>query len=110
MSQVEVADKLGIKRAAINNTLNGTGNITIETLALYLGAMGYEADLVAATEGEILASMRERRSPRLEVLTTRDRDWQNRASVLPIDSNRGMAGRRIRSLSPEAASWPKALS
>lgn len=88
MSQVQVAEALGIKKAAVNNTLNGSGNITVETLALYLGAMGFEADLFAVHEGEVLTSMRERRAPRVVELTMRDRDRTNTVRTITIGNHR----------------------
>lgn len=77
MTQVQLADRLGIRKAAVSNVLRGNGNVTAATLAEYLHAMGYEADLTVVAEGEILASMREHRAPRVQIVTRRDQDRLN---------------------------------
>ncbi|MFJ3381942.1 helix-turn-helix domain-containing protein [Curtobacterium sp. NPDC090217] len=77
LTQVQLADRLGVRKAAVNNVLRGNGNVTVSTLAEYLYALGYEADVTVVMEGEIIASMRERRAPRLEAITLRDLDRAN---------------------------------
>ncbi|WP_441245596.1 helix-turn-helix domain-containing protein [Kitasatospora sp. McL0602] len=52
MSQSELAEKLGVGKSAVNQTLRGDGNVRIKTLAEYLHAMGFELDLTIVDAGE----------------------------------------------------------
>ncbi|WP_409264000.1 helix-turn-helix domain-containing protein [Microbacterium aquimaris] len=71
----ELARRLGVRRSAVNSVLKGTGNLTLQTLAEYLGVLGYEVELAPIERGELVLSMRERRAPRLAQLTMRDADF-----------------------------------
>jgi len=73
-TQQMIADALGVRRGAVNQVFNGRGNITVNTFAEYLGAMGLEADVVLVPLGEISTAMRERRQPEWVAVTRSDSD------------------------------------
>ena len=77
VDQTELASLVGVRKSAVNALLRGNGNVRIDTLAEYLGALGYEADLTAVPFGEIDAARSERRAPRHIGLTIADRDRIN---------------------------------
>ena len=72
--QVSLANRLGLRKAAVNAVFNGSGNVTMNTFAEYMGVLGYEVDLVAVELGEIEIAVRERRRPNHVTLTLSDRD------------------------------------
>jgi transcriptional regulator with XRE-family HTH domain len=45
MTQVDLADKLGVRRSAVNQVLKGDGNMHVARLAAYLHALGFTLDL-----------------------------------------------------------------
>lgn len=73
-TQVDIAAALGIRKSAVNQVLRGAGNIQIDTLGEYLGALGFEADIVVAELGEFRNARMERRAPQLVALTLADHD------------------------------------
>ena len=46
ISQSELAERLGVRKSAVSQVLNGTGNVQINTLAEYLHEAGYEAEIM----------------------------------------------------------------
>lgn len=64
ITQTELARRLGIRKSAVNQVLNGDGNMRISTLAEYLHAMGLEAVLETVAAG----------SPRRQVEANRPHD------------------------------------
>jgi transcriptional regulator with XRE-family HTH domain len=60
-SQSDLARRLGVRRSAVNQVLNGDGNVRISTLAEYLHEMGYELDLNLVRSGEPRAAALEAR-------------------------------------------------
>ncbi|MDQ0574302.1 helix-turn-helix domain-containing protein [Agromyces albus] len=85
-TQTEVAEYLGVRKSAVSQVMNGSGNVTLDTLAEYLSAMGYEADITAVEQGETLRSMRERRSPRIAAITLRDHDRRSGTNIAVWES------------------------
>lgn len=73
-TQSEIALRLGVRRSAVHQVLNGSGNIQIDTLSEYLAVMGFEADLIVARVGEFSRARAERRAPETVALTMADRD------------------------------------
>jgi hypothetical protein len=51
-SQSDLARHLRVRRSAVNQVLNGDGNLRISTLAEYLYEMGYELDVTLVKSGE----------------------------------------------------------
>ena len=45
LTQTDIANKLDVNRAAIHNRLNGKGNMTIETIANMVWALGHDIDV-----------------------------------------------------------------
>lgn len=86
VQKATLAKRLGVRRTAVQHTLDGNGNVTLQTLAEYLGVLGVEVDLVPVESGEIATSMRSRRAPRILPLTLRDRDWH--ADAVVVGENR----------------------
>lgn len=72
MKKADLGRALGIDRSAVTQIIEGNGNITVNTLAEYLAALGYEVDLAPVELGEIAASMREHRAPKIQEITQRD--------------------------------------
>lgn len=84
----QLAAMLGVGKSAVSQLLRGNGNMTLQTLAEYLGTMGYELEVVASEKGEISTSMRERRRPNVACLTLRDEDWRDSPSVHSVGESR----------------------
>lgn len=53
LTQAELARKLDIRRSAVNQVVNGDGNMRVSTLAEYLHALGYELKLGRVEAGSI---------------------------------------------------------
>ena len=51
LSQADVARHLGCSRSAVSQTFGGDGNLRIDTLAEYLDALGYEAEVIIRARG-----------------------------------------------------------
>ncbi|WP_405001167.1 helix-turn-helix domain-containing protein [Isoptericola haloaureus] len=64
ITQTQLASRLGIRKSAIHRTLNGNGNLRVDTIADLLAALGYELHLSACDIGELRQSLREDRAPR----------------------------------------------
>ncbi|GIH71885.1 helix-turn-helix domain-containing protein [Sphaerimonospora thailandensis] len=64
MTQSDVARELGVRRSAANQVFRGDGNIRTNTLAEYLHAMGFEADLRLVRAGEPRQAALEQRAVR----------------------------------------------
>jgi hypothetical protein len=62
-SQADLAKRLRVRRSAVNQVFRGDGNVRINTLAEYLHAMGFEAELTLVKAGEMRAAALENRSP-----------------------------------------------
>lgn len=52
LSQSELANRLGLRRSAVNAVFKGTGNVRVNTVAEYLDSMGFEATLVISPTGD----------------------------------------------------------
>ena len=63
LSQTDLAVRLGVRKSAVNQVLNGDGNVRIGTLANYLLAADHELKLELVPAGQ----------PRAEVLARRER-------------------------------------
>lgn len=61
LSQVDLAERLGVRKSAVSQVLNGDGNVRITTLAEYLYATGHELTMAVVPAGQ----------PRAEVLARR---------------------------------------
>jgi transcriptional regulator with XRE-family HTH domain len=72
IKKAELARILNVDRSSVTQVFNGNGNVTVNTLAEYLAALGYEIDLQPVELGEILVSMREHRAPAVAEITNRD--------------------------------------
>lgn len=72
--QVTLAALLGVKKSAVSALLHGNGNVRINSLAEYMGVLGYEVDMIAVPIGEIEAARNDRRGPRHVALTMADAD------------------------------------
>lgn len=83
MKKAEVARVLGIDRSNITQVIEGNGNITVNTLADYLAALGFEVDLLPVELGEIAASMRDHRAPVVREITQRD-EYRRASSIRQI--------------------------
>lgn len=92
VSKVELAKRLGVRKSAVTDAVNGRGNFRLQTLAEYLSVMGFELELVPVRAGEVALAMRERRAPNVERLTARDRDWNDPAAVT-VMAGRASSGR-----------------
>lgn len=64
ISQNDLAKRLGIRKSAVSQALNGDGNLRVTTVAQYLQAMGYELDLRLVEEGEPRRAVEEHRDVR----------------------------------------------
>ncbi|GII61895.1 hypothetical protein Skr01_19800 [Sphaerisporangium krabiense] len=73
LSQSEVAEELGLRRSAVNQVFRGDGNVRINTLADYLHAMGFEADVRLVRAGEPRSATVQQRAVRPAT-----RDWRVR--------------------------------
>jgi hypothetical protein len=62
-SQSELAQRLPVRRSAVNQVFRGDGNVRISTLAEYLYEMGFEAHITLVKAGELRAAVLENRSP-----------------------------------------------
>jgi len=91
VQKATLAKRLGVRRSAVQHTLAGNGNMTLQTLAEYLGALGMEVELVPVEAGEVSRSMRERRAPRVYSVTLRDRDWDSRTLAVSESSHSSQA-------------------
>jgi hypothetical protein len=52
LSVEQLAIELGVRRRAVRRVFSGDGNIPVATLARYLHAMGYEAEIRLVVAGE----------------------------------------------------------
>jgi transcriptional regulator with XRE-family HTH domain len=87
--QVQLAARLGVRKSAVNAVLRGNGNVRINSLAEYMGALGLEIDMVAVPLGEIEAARNDRRAPRHVSLTMADDDRSHRdLEVVAIHTTR----------------------
>lgn len=59
------------ERSAVTQVIGGNGNVSVNTLAKYLAALGYEISLVAVELGEILETMQAQRVSNVTPLTIR---------------------------------------
>ncbi|WP_402464640.1 helix-turn-helix domain-containing protein [Isoptericola aurantiacus] len=64
ISQSELARRLGVRKSAVHRTLNGNGNLRVDTIAEALAALGYELHVSACDRGEIMSAMSDNREPR----------------------------------------------
>lgn len=108
ISKTELAKRLGVRKSAVGEALKGNGNFHLQTLAEYLGVMGFELELVPMKAGEALLSMRERRAPEVVPLTLRDHDWDSTSLV--VQARRGTRENRVgaatvRALNTRVSSW-----
>lgn len=64
LNQSLLAEKLGIRRSAVNQVFRGDGNVQINTVAEYLYEMGYELDVQVVEAGEHRRAFEEGREVR----------------------------------------------
>ena len=64
LSVEQLAAELGVRRRAVRRVLDGNGNIAVATLARYLHAMGYEAEIRLVGAGEPRQAVVEQRETR----------------------------------------------
>ncbi|WP_143049272.1 hypothetical protein [Microbacterium sp. LCT-H2] len=88
VQKATLAARLGVRRSAVQHTLSGSGNVTLQTLAEYLGVLDLEVELVPVYRGEVSASMRERRAPTIYPVTMRDHDWRAGAAHIMSEARR----------------------
>lgn len=62
LSQVDLARRLGVRKSAVSQVLNGDGNVRITTLAEYLYATGHEMKLAIVPAGQPRADVLARRA------------------------------------------------
>lgn len=84
VDQATIARTLGVRKSAVGAVFHGNGNVRIDTLAEYLAAMGFEADITAVPLGEIDSARHERRAPKHVGLTLADAD---RANLVHLPEN-----------------------
>lgn len=72
--QVQLASRLGVRKSAVNALLRGNGNVRINSLAEYMGALGFEIDMIAVPLGEIAEARNDRRAPHYVAITMADDD------------------------------------
>lgn len=108
ITKSELAKRLGIRKSAVSDALNGNGNFRLQTLAEYLAVMGFELELVPVRSGEVLLSMRERRAPEVEPLTMRDRDWDSRSLTINARSTAAVGTNSVASARSRAIAAPSA--
>ncbi|MFD0457492.1 helix-turn-helix domain-containing protein [Streptomyces violaceoruber] len=51
LTQSQLAERLRIRKSAVNQVFRGDGNLRVNTLAQYLSAMGFELDIRAVEAG-----------------------------------------------------------
>lgn len=87
ISRTELAKRLGIKKSAVSQVLNGNGNIQLSTLAEYMSALNLEVDLLAVRYGELDAARFARRAPEHITLTISDgvrvQTWLQNSEMYP---------------------------
>jgi transcriptional regulator with XRE-family HTH domain len=91
VNRAGLAQRLGVRRSAVQQVMTGTGNLQLQTLAEYLGVLGFELELVPVEAGEVRRSMRERRAPRVAQLTIRDCDFARSGAHAINESTSSMA-------------------
>lgn len=52
LTQVDLAQRMGIRKSAVNQVLRGDGNVRVSTLADYLHAMNFELELRLTSVGK----------------------------------------------------------
>ncbi|MFC8778845.1 helix-turn-helix domain-containing protein [Streptomyces nigra] len=71
LTQSQLAERLNVRKSAVSQVFRGDGNLRINTLAHYLGAMGYELDVRLVNAGEPRAAVLEGR----EMVPAIKQDW-----------------------------------
>lgn len=79
VSQAELGRRLGIRKSAVNQTLNSDGAMKLNTLAEYLDALGYEAEITLHPRGTL------RLRAQMEAPQDNE-DWQLLTGDSPEDS------------------------
>lgn len=82
----ELASRLGVRKSAVSQVFRGDGNLRLNTLADYLDALGYEAQVELVKAGEL----RQR-----AIVQRDDTEWKSAGSVIRM--TRHPAARRRRS-------------
>jgi transcriptional regulator with XRE-family HTH domain len=59
----DLADRLGVRKSAVSQVLNGNGNMRLNTLADYLLELGFELDVTLCRVGELRVAESEYRAP-----------------------------------------------
>ncbi len=80
LNQVSLANKMGVRKSAVNGVLRGDGNLRVNTLADYLHACGLELELTAVPEGTARKRTRDRKAP-LDLV------WSQAKAASPVDSS-----------------------
>lgn len=80
LNQVGLAEKLGVRKSAVNGVLRGDGNLRLNTLAEYLHACGLELELSAVPAGTARKRSQERKPP-LNLV------WSQARAAAPVDAS-----------------------
>ncbi|MFF4311694.1 helix-turn-helix domain-containing protein [Streptomyces sp. NPDC001507] len=71
LTQSQLAERLHVRKSAVSQVFRGDGNLRVNTLAQYLGAMGYELDVRVVEAGEPRNAILEGR----EMIPAIKQDW-----------------------------------
>ncbi|MFI6245172.1 helix-turn-helix domain-containing protein [Streptomyces sp. NPDC051016] len=71
LTQSQLAERLHVRKSAVSQVFRGDGNLRVNTLAQYLGAMGYELDVRVVEAGEPRNAILEGR----EMIQALKQDW-----------------------------------
>ncbi|WP_079041181.1 XRE family transcriptional regulator [Streptomyces sp. Root264] len=71
LTQSQLAERLHIRKSAVNQVFRGDGNLRVNTLAHYLSAMGFELDVRVVEAGEPRKAVLEGR----EMTPALKQDW-----------------------------------
>ncbi|BDD73559.1 helix-turn-helix domain-containing protein [Streptomyces violaceoruber] len=77
LTQSQLAERLRIRKSAVNQVFRGDGNLRVNTLAQYLSAMGFELDIRAVEAGEPRKAVVEGR----EMTPAFKQDWVESESI-----------------------------
>lgn len=72
LTQVQLAERLGVRKSAVNQVFKGDGNLRISTLAEYLHEMGVELAVEVVPVG----------THRAKAVEEMDREWRSSRRVL----------------------------
>ncbi|MFD8319136.1 helix-turn-helix domain-containing protein [Kitasatospora purpeofusca] len=98
ISQAELARRLGIRKSAVNQVVNGDGNMRVSTVAEYLHALGWELKVNRVEKGSIRREVVESR-PAEECDDSDDyaEDWSTPVEFFSLGSVREVPAEPIES-------------